>query len=95
MKIIGYFWPESETTSCERCGVTKIRSMAFPAAGGSSGPERVPMHEGELGYDDGVRCDECGERLVEPAPAPTSFEGQWAKRMAARRETAIERAEAR
>ena len=96
MRIIGYFWPDTDDALCEKCGLGMIRATVTRADGtplDGTGP--VAMQEGELGYDDNVRCDACGKRLVEPAPRPATFQETWEKRQAARRRAAVARAEAR
>ena len=69
MQIIGYFWQDDEYCTCEKCGIRRIRNM-FVGADGEIPGRPVPMHDNELVWDDRIRCDNCGHRLVERARRP-------------------------
>ena len=43
------------------------------------------MEDNELNWADDIRCDDCGQRLLWPAPAPQSFEQVWEQRQRNRR----------
>lgn len=91
--IIGYFWAD-ESTLCERCGLHRIHKT-YTRVGEDEKNAPVPIHYNELIWDDNVRCDDCGERLLDPAPPPHTFEQVWAQRQERRRQRALERSAAR
>ena len=90
-EIIGYFWQNDESTTCEKCGLGMIRSAILPTRSVDVPGSPTAIREGELCYEDNVRCDACGERLVDPPPPPKSFEQVWADRQRRRREAAVDR----
>ena len=91
--IIGYEWTGSETVTCTPCGASMIRASAAGVGRGIGPAQPVPIHANELTWDDGIRCNECGARLCEPAPPPKSFEQTWTARMQRRADEAVARAE--
>ena len=73
--MIGHI-KEGVTWCCE-CGSTKLEEWRSEHA----------IHEGELTEVDGIRCDQCGMRLVGPV-LPRSFSDLWRARMARRQRQA-------
>ena len=99
-EIIGYFWSRSETAECAPCALRTIRNRPRPqpfptqrnADPGADDTDREEseddtpnaMHDGEIGWGDGIRCDTCGMRIGWPDMRPTTFEDLWSRRRRAR-----------
>ncbi len=67
------------------CGIARIRHVGTGHNGDTPG-RPVPMYDHELSWDDGIRCDCRGHRLVERTPPPKPFEQLWEDRQARRRD---------